>query len=69
LQKIGEISDSQFKSIMAELRKNGADAKTIAELEAVVKDSTKRNKRLAELVRKGGRVGEIVGRAVVSGRL
>ncbi|MDR2728491.1 MAG: hypothetical protein LBB56_05105 [Chitinispirillales bacterium] len=64
LEQINKINNSQFESIIAELKKNGVDAAAVKELEAVINDAAQRNKRLAELIKKSKKVGDIITRTI-----
>lgn len=63
-----DLDVDQFKNVVAELKKNGADDKAIAELTSVINDSTKRNRCVAAYICKGGKIAEVITKTLQNGK-
>jgi hypothetical protein len=66
LKQFDKIDAKQFEDLISELRKNSVDTETISELEDIIKDSTRKNERLSEFIKRSGEISKIIMKTVCS---
>jgi len=60
LKQFDQMDTRQFKDLTSELRKNSVDNETIAELESIINDATRKNERLTAFIKRSGAIGEVL---------